>query len=318
LVFFAARIEGKRMTLDQSTFQLWFLGLVWTLGPWLALGFAAVLATLVIRRISDAARGIERRPVEEGFSGFLGVLRSSWIHRALTSSAVYIVVGCIMLGGFVAAGIQGFVRRNIQETVRDAVQDELVLPPIPGLDSGGDGALDWIILGGLITACVTIMLGVIVYRRLRRRAVEIASRFPARDSSRPLVVKLFYDKKATGIAVLVVGCWILWGLLSQMVGLAIYMSPGVSSLQSIPGVETAAMVFLVILGIAMFGVMFAPLTWLSIRNIRLQVRHLRKNRVARGLFYVNVAVFSGLLGSLLNMYLIDLLGNLFWPGVFTR
>jgi hypothetical protein len=223
-----------------------------------------------------------------------------------------------MLGGFVAAGIQGFVRRNIQENVRDAVQDELVLPPIPGPDSGGDGVLDWIILGGLIMACVTIMIGVIVYRRLRRHAVEIASHLPARDSSRPLVVKLFYDKQATGIAVLVVGCWILWGLLSQMAGLAIYMSPGVSSLQSIPGVETAAMVFLVILGIAMFGAMFAPLAWLSARNIRLQVRHLRKNRVARRLFYVNVAVSSGLLGSLLNMFLIDLLGNLFWPGVFTR
>jgi hypothetical protein len=306
------------MTLDQSIFQLWFLGLVWTLGPWLALGFAAVLATLVIRKISDAARGIERRPVEEGVSGFLGVLRSSWLHRALTSSAAYIVFGCIMLGGFVTAGIQGFARRNIHETVRDAAQDELVVPPIPGPDSSGDGVFDWIILGGLIMACVAIMIGVIAYRRLRRHAVEVASHLPSRDSSRPLVVKLFYDKQATGIAILVVGCWILWGLLSQMAGLAIYMSPGVNSLQSIPGVEKAAMVFLVILGIAMFGVMFAPLAWLSVRNIRLQVRHLRKNRVARRLFYVNVAVSSGLVGSLLNMFLIDLLGNLFWPGVFTR
>jgi hypothetical protein len=306
------------MTLDQSTFQLWLLGLVWTLGPWLALGFAAVLATLVIRKISDAARGVERKPVEEGVSGFFGVLRSSWLHGALTSSAAYIVFGCLMLGGFVAAGIQGFVRRNIHQSGREAVQEEFVVPPISGPDSGGDAVFDWIVLGGLIMACVTITIGVIVYRRLHRHAVEVASRLPSRDSSRPLVVKLFYDKQATGIAVLVVGCWILWGLLSQMAGLAIYMSPGVSSLQSIPGVETAAMVFLAILGIAMFGVMFAPLAWLSVRNIKMQVRHLQENRIALRLFYVNVVVSSALLGSLLNIFLIDLLGHFFWSGVFTR
>jgi hypothetical protein len=306
------------MTPDQSTFQLWLLGLVWTLGPWLALGFAAVIATLVVRKISHLARSVERRPVKQGVSGFFGVVRDSWIHGTLTGSTIYVVIGCVMFGGFVAAGIQGLVQRAVQGPVLGAIEDKMVVPPTPGPDSSNDGVLDLIILSGLIMACVTVMIGVVAYRRLRRNAVKIASRLPARGASKPLVVRLFYDKKTTGIAILVVGCWMLWGFLSQVVGLAIYMSPGLSSLQSIPGVETAAIVFLVILGIAMFGVMFAPLAWLSARNIRLQFRHLRRNRVAQRLFYVKAVVLCGLLGSLLNMYLIGLLGHLFWPSVFTR
>jgi hypothetical protein len=306
------------MTPDQSTFQLWLLGLVWTLGPWLALGFAAVIATLVVTKISHLARDVEKRPVKQGVSGFFGVVRDSWIHGTLTGSTIYVLIGCIMFGGFAAAGIQGLVQRTIQEPVPGAIEDRIVVPPMKGPDSSNDGVLDLIILGGLIMACVTVMIGVVAYRRLRRKAVEIASRLPARCGSRPLVVRLFCDKKTTGIAILVVGCWMFWGFLSQVVGLAIYMTPSLSSLQSIPGVETAAIVFLMILGVAMFGVMFAPFAWLSARNIRLQFRHLRQNRVTQRLFYVKAVVLCGLLGCLLNMYLIDLLGHLFWPGVFTR
>ncbi|UCH85553.1 MAG: hypothetical protein JSW50_07665, partial [Candidatus Latescibacterota bacterium] len=140
----------------------------------------------------------------------------------------------------------------------------------------------------------------------------------ARRAARPVVVRLFHDNKAIGIVVLVVGCWIVWGFLCQVVGLAIFMVPGLSSLPSIPGVETAAIVFLVVLGSIMFAAFFAPFVWMSSRNLKLQFRYLRENRVARQLFHANAVVLCGLSGSLLNLYLIDLLGQLLWPGVFAR
>jgi hypothetical protein len=306
------------MTPHHSTFQLWLLGVVWTLGPWLALGFAAILATLVVQRVSRLARSIEKKPVERGAGGFVGLVRDGWIHGALARSTLFIVMGCLMFAGFIAAGIQGFVQRSVQETLRGTVEEEWVVQPGPVPDSSGDGFLDLIILGGLMMACVTVIIGVSVYRRLRRRAEEIASRPTSRGAPKPVVVRLFYDNKKIGITILVVGCWMLWGFLSQVVGLAIYTFPGASSLGSIPGVETAAIVFLVILGIAMFIAMFAPLAWLSFRNARLQLRYMRENRVARRVFYAQVVVFCGLLGSALNLYLIDVLGRLLWPSVFDR
>jgi len=305
------------MTSDSSTFRLWLLGLAWTLGPWLSLGLAAVLATLGIRQISRRARSIETRPIQPGLGGFLGVVKDSWIHRVLTWSTLYIVIGCIMLGGLVAAGIQGLVSNGIQESALGTSAGETNVPAAPAQPSSG-GALDLILLGGLIMACVTVMVGVVAYRRLRRRAKTEAARLPGRGSSRPLIVRLFHDSKALGITVLVVACWLLWGLLCQAVGLAVYMTPGAGSLQRIPGVETVAIVFLLVLAVAMFGVVFGPFTWLLVRNVKLQVRHLRQNTVARRLFYAEAVILCGLAGSLLNLYLVRVLGRTFWPSVFTR
>jgi hypothetical protein len=167
-------------------------------------------------------------------------------------------------------------------------------------------------------ACVTVIIGVNVYRRLRRRAVELATRSAGRGAPKPVVVRLFYENKAIGIVILVIGCWVLWGLLCQIVGLAVFMFPGLRSLPSIPGVETAAIVFLVVLGAAMFAALFAPSVWLSMRNFKLQFRYLRENRVARRLFYAQAVVLCGLIGIALNLYLINVLGHLLWPSVFAR
>jgi hypothetical protein len=306
------------MNPDHTTFQLWLWGLVWTLGPWFALGFAAVLATFAIRKISGFARNIEKKPVEKGLSGFFAIVRDNWIHGTLTRSTIVVVIGCVMFGGFVAAGIQGVVHRNIQGTFQEFAEDNLVTQTEPVTISGEDGVLDLIILSGLIMACITVIIGINVYHRFRRHAIELAARSAARRAPRPIVVKLFYDNKAIGIVVLVVGCWIFWGFLCQIVGLAVFLFPGLTTLPSIPGVESAAIVFLVVLGSIMFAVMFAPFVWLSARNLKLQLRYLRENPVARRLFYVNAVVLCGLAGTLLNLYLIELLGHLLWPSVFDR
>lgn len=306
------------MNTDQTTFQLWLWGLVWTLGPWLALGFAAVLATIVIQKVSRAARHIEKKPIEQGVGGFFDVVRNSWLHGSLTKSVIIVVIACVMLGGFVAAGMQGFVHRNIQETAQTYAERELANLPDTPPSADENGALHLILLLAMMMACVTVMLSVTAYRRVRRHAAMLAARSAARGTTKPFVVKMFYEKKGTGIAMFVVGSWFLWGFLCQLVGLAVYMFPALHSLPSIPGVETAAIIFLLILSIAMLVALFAPFVWLSVRNFKLQLRHFRENRMARRLFYAQAVVFAGLIGGLLNLYLIDILGNLLWPDVFAR
>jgi hypothetical protein len=84
----------------------------------------------------------------------------------------------------------------------------------------------------------------------------------------------------------------------------------------IPGVMTAAVVFMVILMILMYAVFLGPFAWLSWRNMKLHLRYIRENRVARRLFHAHVIILAGCFGMLLNLYLIDLLGRHLWPSIF--
>lgn len=293
------------------------MGLVWGLGPWLALGLAAVLFALAVRPIHSLAKTIESKKVGQGFQEFLKLYRDALIHRSLVKGVFFITVGCLIFAGLLTAGIQGLVQRGLQEGVREMVDVQALPPPEASAAQNGGAVLDWILLAGLIFAGVTIVVGFKMYRSFRRRALEFASSQKDSKANRPIAVKLFHDNKTIGIILLVIGCWFFWGFLTQLAGLLLtFPALGAVTSKPIPGVLTAAIVFVVVLGVLMNIALFGPLAWFSWRNVKLQVRHLRENRIAMRLFHINTVFFAGCLGLILNAYLIDLLGRQFWPSIF--
>lgn len=303
-----------------SILWLWVLGLVWGLGPWLALGLAAVLAALAWQRIHLFARKIEGRPIQDGFSGYITAYRHALLHSVLAKGTLFVFFGCVAFAGLLAAGIWGLVQKSLEGITPDALE-EVLPPPTTTVDPGASaasGMLDWIILVALLLAGVTIIIGFKAYRRFRQRALASVSRSTGRGTPRPLVVRLFHDNRRIGIIVTVVGCWILWGTLTQFAGLLFLVVPKAAALtyRPIPGAMTAGIVFLVIIMVCMNGIFLGPFVWLSLRNMRMQFRLIEENRVARRILNAQVIVFAGLLGALLNLYVIDLLGRSLWPAVF--
>ena len=137
-----------------------------------------------------------------------------------------------------------------------------------------------------------------------------------RGAPSPVVVKLFHDNKTIGIVVLIIGCWILWGFLTQVGGLAVILIPGLRAKSSIPGVIPAIIVFLIILSILLYVLLFGPVAWFSFRNLKLHLRYIRENRIAKKFFHLQIIILGGALGVVLNLYFVNLLGKILWPAIF--
>jgi len=292
------------------------MGIVWSIGPWLAIGLSAVLATLAIKRVHRYAKTIETRPVKQGFSGFIRIVRNSFLHGFLTWSTLCIIIGCIAFGGLLTAGFYGFFQQNFQGSIQKMVEKPPLIESATNDKAEGEGVLESILIIGLISAILTVLIGVKIYRSLSRRAKELSLYAMIRGGPPPVIVKLFHDNKTIGIVVLVIGCWILWGFLTQIGGLAMILIPGLRAKSSIPGVMSATIVFLVILSILLYVLLFGPVAWFSFRNLKLHLRYIRENRIAKKLFHLHIIVLGGALGALLNLYFVNLLGKILWPTIF--
>jgi hypothetical protein len=296
---------------------LWLLGFVWAIGPWLALGLAAIMLAIAIRYIHRLAKTIEAKTIGQGFQEFLKLCWDEIYHRALLKGVLFTTIGCMAFAGLLAAGIQGIIQNSIQENAQKIIAKQSLSPPeVPVAESGG-AIMDWMILAGLISAGVTAVIGFKVYRTLRQRASEFVLGQKSDTANRPIEVKLFHDNKAIGIVLLVIGCWFFWGFLSQFAGLLLLL-PWLGALTSkpIPAIIPAATVFLLALWILMMTALTGPLAWFSWRNLKLQIRHIIENDIARRLFNIYAVFLVGCFGLLLNMYLIELLGRRLWPTIF--
>ena len=299
-----------------SHFWLWIMGIVWSIGPWLAIGLSAVLATLAIQHVHRYAKTIETRPVKQGFRGFIRIVRDSYLHGFLTWSTLRIIIGCIAFGGLLTAGFYGFFQQNFQGSIQKMVETQPLIESATNDEAEGEGVLESILIIGLISAGLTVLIGIKIYRSLSQRAKELSMSSMIRGEPSPAVVKLFYDNKTIGIVLLVIGCWILWGFLTQIGGLAIILIPGLRAKSSIPGAMPATIVFLVIVSILLYVLLFGPFTWFSVRNLKLHLRYIRENKIAKSLFHWQIIILGGALGMVLNLYFVDLLGKILWPAIF--
>jgi hypothetical protein len=299
-----------------SFFWLWVMGIVWSIGPWLAIGLSAVLATLAIQRVHRYAKTIETRPVKQGFRGFIRIVRDSYLHGFLTWSTLRIIIGCIAFGGLLTAGFYGFFQQNFQGSIQKMVEKQPIIESATNDKAEGEGVLESILIIGLISAGLTVLIGTKIYRSLSQRAKELSISAMIRGKPSPVIVKLFHDNKTIGIVVLVIGCWILWGFLTQIGGLAVILIPGLRAKSSIPGVMPATIAFLVILSILLYVLLFGPVAWFSFRNLKLHLRYIRENRIAKKLFHLQIIILGGALGMVLNLYFVNLLGKILWPVIF--
>jgi hypothetical protein len=298
-----------------SEFQLWLMGILWGLGPSLGLSLAAILGLVGFRHLHRAARSIERRPTDPGVRGFVRLIRDGLIHTSLTRLVVYLLIGCVMLGGLISALIQAEVRRHAGERALAVIESNPPPSPMVGPVPNGDAVLDWIILSGIVFAIATVIFGVRTYRVLTRRAAQRALRAGA-SQDRSTLVRLFHKNRKLGMLVLGLGGWFLWGFSMQIVGGLVLTVPGMSSLPAIPGAETAAILFLVVLGLVFLFMFLAPMAWFSWRSTKLHIRYVRENRIAHAALHINLAIIAGFFGSILSMELTRLLGRIIWPSLF--
>jgi hypothetical protein len=274
-----------------------------------------VLATLAIKRVHRYAKTIEIRPVKQGFRGFIKIVRDSFLHKFLTWSTLSIIIGCIAFGGLLTAGFYGFFEQNFQGSIQKMVEKPPLIESATNDKNEGEGVLDSILIIGLISAGLTVLIGVKIYRSLSRRAKELSLYAMIRGGPSPVIVRLFHDNKTIGIVVLVIGCWFLWGFLTQIGGLAIILIPGLRAKSSIPGVLPAIIVFLVILSMLLYALLFGPFAWFSIRNLKLNLRYIRENRIANRLYHLQIIILGGVLGAVLNLYFVNLMGQILWPTI---
>jgi hypothetical protein len=294
-----------------SHFLLWLSGLAWVFGPWLSIAFALTLAALGMQWLHRFARSIETKPVKQGF---FSVYWDLIMHRSISQVVLFLTIGSVAFAGLLGAGIHGIVQKNVQEIV----ETELSPDPETLINSTQEVSLDMIFLMGLIMAVVTVIIGIRTYKSLCRRAVELASDRGAGDGHRPFIVKVFYDNKKVGVVIMIVGCWFLWGLLTQIGGgvLMLVPLPRALTTASIPGVTTVVIYLIIFLGVLLFIAFLGPFAWFSWRNLKLQIRYIKENRSHRRLFYIQMIVFGGFFGYFLNLYLLQLLGQLMWPSLF--
>ena len=289
---------------DQTTsiFWLWIWQIVWWLAAMLPLAAAGILIALGLRALHRRARAIEKKPVESTPGGFVKLLRDKFTHQVMGRSMLLIMFGGLALGGLVGL----FLQRLIQPGVQEAIDSSGLLKPEAAPPPGHGPSLDFIFFLALVVGSATVVLAVYAYRSLCRRAVELAGSLAGREDPRPLLVRWFHDSKKLGLIALVIGAWVCFGVIMQVVGFIAVIVPwpaGVADV-SIPWAETAVIWVLVAIGAVFFLAPFVPVVWMGIRHFKLEVRYYRENPTFRLMTNISAAVGACLLGSLLIMVLL--------------
>jgi hypothetical protein len=304
------------MAADQtsSLLWLWVLQVGWALAAWLPLALTAILIALAIRWLHYRAKSIEGKKVEPGFVGFLKITRDYISHLTIGKAMTLAIIVGLALGGMIAVGLQKFIQPEVQKVIE---QKDFPKPDAVGF-SGQHISIDFILLLALVLGILMIVIGIRVYRLLRVRASEVAGRLENHHSSRPLLLRLFYDSPKMGVLVLVIGGFLLFGMLMQIVSLMLILVPLPRAIteSSFPFVMTTFIWILSGLGIVLFLAFFGPSIWMGVRNFKLQLRYYRENRIFRASVNVSTTIFVCLFGALLNIWLINYLGKFIWPSIF--
>jgi hypothetical protein len=296
------------MNTDQtsSLLWLWILQIAWWLAYMLPLAAAVILIALGFRWLHHRARDIEAKPVEAGPGGFVKLLRDKFSHMAIGQSMLYLIIGGLALGGMLALFLQNFIQPEVQRAVE---QGDLIKPEAAAPVGQGD-PINLIFFLALVLGALTVVMGIYTYNSLRQHATEAAARLTGRESSRPLLVRWFHDSKNMGLLAMVIGGWVCFGLLMQVVGLIVFIVPLPEALTnlSFQWAATAVICVIVALGCLMFLAFLAPPVWMGMRHFRLELRYYRENPTFRLLTNVSTAFFAGFFGALLCANLMYRLG----------
>jgi hypothetical protein len=300
------------MTTDQTTsiLWLWILQVAWWLVDVLPLAAAVIFIALGFRGLHRRARDIEAKPVEVGPGGFGELLR----HMAIGQAMLYLIIGGLALGGMVALFLQSFIQPEVQKVAkqRDVIKPEAAPPP------GKGDPIDFVLFLALVLGTLIVIMGIYAYRWLRQRATEAAAHLTGREPSRPLLVRWFHDSNTMGVLALVIGGWVCFGLLMQVVGLIVFIVPLPESLtnQSFQWAATAVIWVLVVVGGLVFLAFLAPPVWMGLRHFKLEVRYYQENPTFRKAVNLSTVFGAGAVGALLTMHLLNYLGGIFWPAIF--
>jgi hypothetical protein len=296
------------MTTNQtsSLLWLWILQIAWWLAYMLPLAAAVILIALGFRWLHRRARDIEAKPVEAGPGGFVKLLRDKFSHMAIGQSMLYLIIGGLALGGMLALFLQSFIQPEVQKAVE---QGDLIKPEAAAPVGQGD-PINFILFLTLVLGALTVVMGIYTYNSLRQRATEAAARLTGREPSRPLLVRWFHDSKNMGVLAMIIGGWVCFGLLMQVVGLIVFIVPLPETLTnlSFQWAATAVIWVLVALGGLMFLAFLAPPVWMGVRHFKLELRYYRKNPTFKLMTNVSTAFFAGFFGALLCANLMYRLG----------
>ena len=296
------------MTTEQtsSLLWLWILQICWWLAAMLPLAMAVMLIALGFRWLHHRARDIETKPVEAGPGGFGNLLRDKFSHMAIGQSMLFLILGGLALGGLLGLFLQSFIQPEVQKSVE---QGDL-LRPEAAVPAGNGTSVDLISLLALMVGAVTVGLTVRTYRSLCRRAAELARSLTNREASRPLLVRWFHDSKKMGLVALVLGGWVCFGLIMQVVGFILLVVPWPASLTnvSLAWATTAVIMVLVAGSVVLMLSLYGPAVWMGMRHFKLEIRFYRGNPIFKLIVNVWAALGAGAFGPLLFMNLLDHLG----------
>ena len=304
------------MTTNQtsSILWLWVLQVAWWLAYMLPLAAAIILIALGVRWLHHRARDIEAKPVDAGPGGFVKLLRDKFSHMAIGQSMLYLIIGGLALGGMLALFLQSFIQPEVQKAVEpgDLIKPEAAAPP------GQGDPINFILSLALVLGAITIVYCIYTYRSLQQRATEAAVPLTGREPARPLLVRWFHDSKKMGILAMVIGGWVCFGLLMQVVGLIIFIVPLPESLTnlSFQWAANAVIWVLVAAGGLIFLAFLALPVWMGFRHFKLEVRYYQENPTFRMAVNVGTVFGAGAFGALLSMHLMNYLGKIFWPDIF--
>jgi hypothetical protein len=304
------------MSTNQTTsiLWLWVLQVAWWLAYMLPLAAAVILIALGFRWLHHRARDIEAKPVEEGPGSFVKLLRDKFSHMAVGQSMIYLIIGGLALGGMLALFLQSFIQPEVQKAIEpgDLIKPEAAAPP------GQGDPIDFILFLALVMGALIVVMGIYTYRSLRQRATEVASNLTGREPSRPLLVRWFHDSKKMGLLAMVIGGWVCFGLLMQVVGLLIFIVPLPETLTNLSfrWAATAVIWVIVAAGGLIFLAFLALSIWMGLRHFKLEVRYYQENPTFRSTANVGMVFGAGALGTLLTMHLMSYLGKIFLPSLF--
>lgn len=287
------------MTTDQPPpiLWLWVLQVAWWLAYMLPLAAAVILIALGFRWLHRRARDIEAKPVETGPGGFVKLLRDKFSHMAIGQSMLYFIIGGLALGGLLALFLQSFIQPEVKKAVEEGglLKPEAAVPPTQG------DPIDFILFLALVVGALTVVMGIYTYRSLRQRATAAAAHLTGREPVRPLLVRWFHDSRKMGVLALVIGGFVCFGLLMQVVGLIVFIVPLPETLTnlSFQWATTAVIWVLVAAGMVLFLAPFVLAGWMGVRHFKLELRYYRENPTFRMMTNVSTGLFAGFFGALL-------------------
>jgi hypothetical protein len=289
-----------------SLLWIWILQIAWWLAVMLPLAAAGIFIALGLRALHRRARDIEKKPIESEPGGFLKLLRDKFTHQALGQSMLPLILAGLALGGLVGF----FFQRLIQPGVQKAIESGDLLKPEAAAPPGHGHSLDFIFLLALVVGTITVVLAVHTYRSLCRRAANLAGSLASREAPRPLLVRWFHDSKKMGLIALVIGGWVCFGLIMQVVGFIFLVIPWPAGLTNVsfPWATTAVILVLVAGGAVLFLAPFVLGVWMAVRHFKLEFRYYQENPTFRLMVNVSAALGAGIFGALLFMNLLHRLG----------